>query len=79
METKEELGFDYDSNDEISADVDVNEDENGEKKKVIENNNPESFSWAIMRLALVQQHLYRLKQFVTLAGFDLIGMLFIFC
>uniref|UniRef100_A0A183GLM1 WD_REPEATS_REGION domain-containing protein n=1 Tax=Heligmosomoides polygyrus TaxID=6339 RepID=A0A183GLM1_HELPZ len=35
-----------------------------------ENAKPNSFAWELLRLALVEQQIYRIRQFLTLAGFD---------
>uniref|UniRef100_A0A914ZRW3 RAVE complex protein Rav1 C-terminal domain-containing protein n=1 Tax=Parascaris univalens TaxID=6257 RepID=A0A914ZRW3_PARUN len=69
VKSKEELGVDYDS-DEQQSDVEMEEDEGDEEPQCKEHNNPDGYAWLLMRVALVYQQLYRLREFITLAGFD---------
>uniref|UniRef100_A0A9J2PHZ4 RAVE complex protein Rav1 C-terminal domain-containing protein n=1 Tax=Ascaris lumbricoides TaxID=6252 RepID=A0A9J2PHZ4_ASCLU len=69
VRSKEELGVDYDS-DEQQSDVEMEEDEGDEEPQCKEHNNPDGYAWLLMRVALVHQQLYRLREFITLAGFD---------
>ncbi|VDM39617.1 unnamed protein product [Toxocara canis] len=73
VRSREDLGVDYDS-DEQQSDIETEEEESddGDKEGLCkEHNNPDGFPWLLMRVALVHQQLYRLKQFVSLAGFEL--------
>lgn len=72
VRSKEELGVDYDS-DEQQSDVEMEEDEGDEEPQCKEHNNPDGYAWLLMRVALVHQQLYRLREFITLAGFDPAG------
>ncbi|CAD6187487.1 unnamed protein product [Caenorhabditis auriculariae] len=65
LDADEALGVSYDS-DEESDDYDVDDDEN----ERCENAVPTSFAWQLMRLALIEQYLHRIRQFLMLAGYD---------
>ncbi|EPB75130.1 hypothetical protein ANCCEY_05799 [Ancylostoma ceylanicum] len=64
-DTVEELGVDFDSDvdSEGSTTSDLDDDR-------CENANPTSYAWQLLRLALVEQQIYRIRQFLMLAGFD---------
>ncbi|CAB3399146.1 unnamed protein product [Caenorhabditis bovis] len=64
----EDLGINYDSDDE--EDDENTRSDDGEDTMKCENADPNSFAWQLLRLALIQQHLYRLRQFLILAGYD---------
>ena len=42
-----------------------------------EQERPDSFSWTLLRLTLVEQQIFRFKHFLTLAGFDANGLIFV--
>ncbi|VDM54577.1 unnamed protein product [Angiostrongylus costaricensis] len=65
INSKDELGVDFDSDDESgkSTTSDLEEDR-------CENANPASFAWQLIRLALVEQQIYKIRHFLVLAGFD---------
>ena len=63
------LGVDFDSDDEQDEES-VNSFEEEER---CENAHVTSYAWLLMRLALVEQQIFKLKQFLTLAGFDISG------
>ncbi|XP_015742863.1 dmX-like protein 1 isoform X1 [Python bivittatus] len=63
--------FEYDSEESQES---SDEDEDGaflSDSKLQEHSNPNSFSWSLMRLAMVQLVLHNLKSFYPLAGHDL--------
>uniref|UniRef100_A0A1I7WD23 FPL domain-containing protein n=1 Tax=Heterorhabditis bacteriophora TaxID=37862 RepID=A0A1I7WD23_HETBA len=90
IHTRQELGIDFDSDDESDSSIDsdaddersvnlfslivILEDQNRYMLLVIcrcEQANPTSFAWQLMRLALIEQQIYRIRQFLMLAGFDI--------
>ncbi|UMM43904.1 hypothetical protein L5515_019209 [Caenorhabditis briggsae] len=58
----------YDSDEEDKG-TGYSDDEDNEDE-CCENAAPSSFAWQLLRLALIQQQLYRVKQFLVLVGFD---------
>ncbi|VDK43174.1 unnamed protein product [Anisakis simplex] len=76
VKCKEELGVDYDSDDHqsdldesLSGDDDSDNDGESDVERR-EHNNLDGYAWLLMRIALLHQQLYRLRQFIILAGFD---------
>lgn len=70
---RDELGIDYDSEDAVSeAESDEGSVEGEEVQS--QHSDPNSYAWAILRLALVKQIIYRLQQFLSLCGQDTSGM-----
>ncbi|XP_048383976.2 dmX-like protein 1 isoform X5 [Stegostoma tigrinum] len=61
--------FEYDS--EESQDSDDEEDAFASDTQLQEHSNPNSFSWSLMRYAMVQLVLHNLKKFYPMAGLDL--------
>ncbi|XP_060693582.1 dmX-like protein 1 isoform X3 [Hemiscyllium ocellatum] len=61
--------FEYDS--EESQDSDDEEDVFASGTQLQEHSNPNSFSWSLMRYAMVQLVLHNLKKFYPMAGLDL--------
>lgn len=69
IDSNERLGVEFDSDDEHD-DASV-ESFDGEER--CENANVSSYAWQLMRLALIEQQIFKVKQFLTLAGFDISG------
>ncbi|KRY70236.1 DmX-like protein 2 [Trichinella pseudospiralis] len=76
MEEEEQFGYDSDDSDQDSEsesqdDTDectINGSSSAEESK--EHSNPNSYSWQIIRLALVRQAAHRVRQFLAVAGID---------
>ncbi|VDN44022.1 unnamed protein product [Gongylonema pulchrum] len=60
------MGTDYDSDEE----QDETSQELGEELRREQHNDSEGFAWRLLRLALVNQQLYRMKSFVRLIGLE---------
>ncbi|CAI5454853.1 unnamed protein product [Caenorhabditis angaria] len=65
----EDMGINYDSDEEDHED-EYDDDDDDEDVLKCENATPNSFAWQLLRLALIEQQLQRLKQFLILAGYD---------
>ncbi|CAJ0582912.1 unnamed protein product, partial [Mesorhabditis spiculigera] len=63
-----EMGVDYDSD--TDSEADAHDDEDRDDEGFCTAADPDSYSWAIIRLAVVEQMIARLKQFLVLSGFD---------
>ncbi|KAK6008912.1 hypothetical protein OSTOST_26189, partial [Ostertagia ostertagi] len=64
-----------DSGDVYSVDFDSDGEFGGSEARMSdhernENTSPKSFAWQLLRLALVEQQIYRIRQFLMVAGFD---------
>ncbi|KAK5967217.1 hypothetical protein GCK32_000230 [Trichostrongylus colubriformis] len=66
MDSNNECNTDYDSDDESTCNP-ANESEHERSENV----DSKSFSWQLLRLALVEQQIYRIRQFLMTAGFDI--------
>ncbi|CDW52018.1 Protein RBC-1, isoform a [Trichuris trichiura] len=68
--------FEYDSEESNSSEDDSAEEEEDEEKSehAKQHSDSNSYAWLILRLALVRQVQYRIKQFLAIAGFELTEM-----
>lgn len=76
----------YDTSNSVESDEDFEEDDEDvfsgkiitnkkkEKKENTEHSNPNSLSWAIMRLAIMKLAQYQLQTFINIAGIEMQGM-----
>ncbi|CAI2358263.1 unnamed protein product [Caenorhabditis sp. 36 PRJEB53466] len=67
-QSEEEEG--YESDEEETDSHFLPDDDEDETALTCENAAPSSFAWQLMRLALIQQQLHRVNQFLVLVGFD---------
>ncbi|XP_075128224.1 dmX-like protein 1 [Leptodactylus fuscus] len=63
--------LEYDSEDSLGSDDEEDDDMSLSEVQLQEHSNPNSYSWALMRLAMVQFVLQNLKTFYPLAGHEL--------
>ncbi|KRZ61540.1 DmX-like protein 1 [Trichinella nativa] len=76
MEEEEQFGYDSDDSEQNSESESENEDpdestyESRAEEESKEHSNPNSYSWQIIRLALVRQATHRVRQFLAVAGID---------
>lgn len=84
IETEYADEIDYDSSDSAVSDLDSTDDEEdvfdtGSKPKTkpkdnTEHSNSNSYSWSVMRLAIVKILQQQLQDFLTIAGIEMQGM-----
>uniref|UniRef100_A0A158R4B7 WD_REPEATS_REGION domain-containing protein n=1 Tax=Syphacia muris TaxID=451379 RepID=A0A158R4B7_9BILA len=79
INSKDDLGVDYNSDDEVEYSDDDNDgndsiDDSKEDYDSQEHNNPDGFAWILMRIALVHQQIFRLRQFIDLIGLEFVDL-----
>ncbi|WKY17140.1 hypothetical protein Q1695_001621 [Nippostrongylus brasiliensis] len=62
---KDDYGVEYDSDGDLEGSIASDEEEDR-----CENANPKSFAWEIIRLALIEQQIFKIRQFLALVGFN---------
>uniref|UniRef100_A0A914XKC3 WD_REPEATS_REGION domain-containing protein n=1 Tax=Plectus sambesii TaxID=2011161 RepID=A0A914XKC3_9BILA len=65
---RDELGVEYDSEDAVSEAAESDDEQLDENELAPQHSDPSSYAWAILRLALVKQLIFRLQQFLSLCG-----------
>uniref|UniRef100_A0AC35TZX5 WD_REPEATS_REGION domain-containing protein n=1 Tax=Rhabditophanes sp. KR3021 TaxID=114890 RepID=A0AC35TZX5_9BILA len=73
MNTKTELGVDYDSDDEDNELEEEEEtyDEFGNPIVNFPHHDPFSYAWLLLRLALIKQQKIKIEEFLTMCGYDI--------